>query len=156
AKCIAPPSPLASPQNVDAAIRFAGAPPIAPDVLNLDPPRSAGPAACAPTCSLQDLQPLRADWRMADKDKKKIDPYAVDALEKSLNDSATRVSTIWISFLLFALYLVTAAGTVTHRQLFLEEPTRLPVLNIDLPLWWFFLLAPIFFVILHAYVLMQV
>ena len=92
---------------------------------------------------------------MADKEKK-IDPYDVEALEKSLNDSATRVSTIWVSFLIFSLYLLTAAATVTHRQLFLAEPLKLPVLNIELPLWGFFILAPILFVIFHAYVLIQV
>jgi uncharacterized protein YjbI with pentapeptide repeats len=87
---------------------------------------------------------------------RKIDPFDVEALEKSLNDSATRVSTIWVTFLIFSLYLLTAATTVTHRQLFLAEPVKLPVLNIDLPLLGFFFLAPILFVILHAYVLLQV
>jgi uncharacterized protein YjbI with pentapeptide repeats len=89
-------------------------------------------------------------------DAKKIDPFDVEALEKSLNDSATRVSTIWVSFLIFALYLLTTAATVTHRQIFLAEPLRLPVLNIDLPLWGFFFLAPILFIVFHAYVLLQV
>ncbi len=92
---------------------------------------------------------------MADTNSK-IDPYNVEALEKSLNDSATRVSTIWISFLIFSLYLLVAATTVEHRQLFLADPVRLPVLNIDLPLWGFFFLAPILFVIFHVYVLLQV
>jgi hypothetical protein len=86
----------------------------------------------------------------------KLDPFDVVALERSLNDSAVRVSTIWLSYLIFALYLVIAAGTVTHRQLFLEDPVKLPVLNIDLPLWGFFFLAPILFVIFHGYVLLQV
>ena len=90
---------------------------------------------------------------MADK---KIDPFDVEALEKSVNDLATRVSAIWVSFLIFGLYLVIAAGTVTHRQLFLEDPVKLPVLNIELPLVGFFFLAPILFVIFHAYVLIQV
>ena len=89
---------------------------------------------------------------MADK----VDPFDVAALERAVNDSAGRVSTIWVSFLLFALYLVISAGTITHRQLFLEDPVKLPVLNIDLPLWGFFFLAPILFVIFHAYVLLQV
>jgi uncharacterized protein YjbI with pentapeptide repeats len=88
-------------------------------------------------------------------DARKIDPFDVEALEKSLNDSATRVSAIWVSFLIFSLYLLTAATTVTHRQLFLAEPVKLPVLNIDLPLWGFFWLAPTLFVIFHAYVLIQ-
>ena len=89
---------------------------------------------------------------MADK----LDPFDVEALESAVNDSATRVSAIWISFLIFSLYMLVAAGTVTQRQLFLDEPTKLPVLNIDLPLWWFFLLAPILFVVFHVYVLLQV
>jgi uncharacterized protein YjbI with pentapeptide repeats len=66
------------------------------------------------------------------------------------------VSTIWISFLIFSLYLLVAATTVEHRQILLAEPVKLPVLNIDLPLWGFFVLAPILFVIFHAYVLLQV
>jgi uncharacterized protein YjbI with pentapeptide repeats len=86
----------------------------------------------------------------------KLDPFDVAALERSLNDSATRVSTIWVSFLIFSLYLLIAATTVEHRQLFLAEPIKLPVLNIELPLWGFFFLAPILLVILHAYVLIQV
>lgn len=85
-----------------------------------------------------------------------IEPYDVASLEKSLNDSATRVSAIWVSFLIFALYLLTAAVTVTHRQLLLAEPVKLPVLNIDLPIWGFFFLAPILFTMFHIYVLLQV
>src|SRR5262245_15341105 len=86
----------------------------------------------------------------------KLDAFDVTALERSLNDSSTRVATIWVSFLIFSLYLLNTAATVTHRQLFLPEPLKLPVLNIDLPLWGFFFLAPILFVILHVYVLLQV
>jgi uncharacterized protein YjbI with pentapeptide repeats len=89
---------------------------------------------------------------MADK----LDPFDVEALESAVNDSATRVSAIWISFLIFSLYLLIAATTVTQRQLLLADPIKLPVLNIDLPLWGFFFLAPILFVILHIYVLLQV
>ena len=85
-----------------------------------------------------------------------LDAFDVSALERSLNDSAARVSTIWVSFLFFSLYLLIAATTVTHRQLLLAEPLKLPVLDISLPLWGFFFLAPILFVILHVYVLLLV
>jgi uncharacterized protein YjbI with pentapeptide repeats len=94
----------------------------------------------------------RRIFTMADK----LDPFDVEALGDAVNDSASRVSTIWVTFLIFSLYMLVAAGTVTQRQLFLDEPTTLPVLNIDLPLWWFFMLAPVLFVILHVYVLLQV
>jgi hypothetical protein len=79
------------------------------------------------------------------------DPFDVKELQSAVNDSATRVSALWISFLIFALYLLIAATTVTQRQLLLADPIKLPVLNIDLPLWGFFFLAPILFVILHIY-----
>jgi uncharacterized protein YjbI with pentapeptide repeats len=85
----------------------------------------------------------------------KIDPFDVGDLEKSLNESATRVSALWVSYLIFGLYLATAAGNVTARQLFLSEPLRLPVLNLDLPLVGFFLIAPTLLVIFHGYVLLQ-
>src|SRR5260370_29570775 len=57
---------------------------------------------------------------------------------------------------LFSLFIPPPAATpITLRQLFLAEPLKLPVLNIDLPLWGFFFLAPILFAILHVYVLLQ-
>ena len=89
---------------------------------------------------------------MADK----LDAFDVKSLESAVNDSAKRVSAVWVSFLIFALYLLIAATTVTQRQLLLAEPIELPVLNIDLPLWGFFFLAPILFVIFHLYTLLQV
>jgi uncharacterized protein YjbI with pentapeptide repeats len=92
------------------------------------------------------------DWAMVDKP----DPFEIEPLETALNDSATRVSAIWISFLIFSLYLLVAATTVTQHQLLLAQPVQLPVLNIGLPLWGFFFLAPILFVTLHTYVLLQV
>jgi uncharacterized protein YjbI with pentapeptide repeats len=87
---------------------------------------------------------------------KTIDAYDVEGLEKSLNDSATRVSALWISFLIFSLYLVISAATVTHRQLLLAEPITLPVLNIGLPLFGFFWLAPILYLVFHTYVMLQI
>jgi uncharacterized protein YjbI with pentapeptide repeats len=84
------------------------------------------------------------------------DPFDVEALERSLNDSATRVSTIWISFLGFALYLVVATGSVTDSQLFREDPIKLPALNVDLPLVGFFFLTPLLLLVFHAYVLIQI
>jgi hypothetical protein len=51
--------------------------------------------------------------------------------------------------------LAIAAGAVTHRNLLLEEPVKLPFLSVDLPLVGFFAIAPILFVIVHAYVLIH-
>jgi uncharacterized protein YjbI with pentapeptide repeats len=83
------------------------------------------------------------------------DTKEAEALAAALNHSAERVQTLWFSFLTFMLYLAIAAGTTTHRMLFLEEPLNLPVLNIKLPLLSFYILTPIIFVVLHFYMLLN-
>ena len=90
---------------------------------------------------------------MADQ---KIDPYELGALERSVNDSATRVSGLWLSFVAFSAYLAAAASMISHRQIFLEEPIKLPTINIDLPLVASAILLPLLFVIYHVFVLLQV
>ena len=52
-------------------------------------------------------------------------------------------------------YFAIAAGAVTHADLFFENPVKLPILTVDLPLLAFFFLAPILFVIIHAYILVH-
>ena len=54
-----------------------------------------------------------------------------------------------------AVYFAVAAGAVTHADLFFENPVKLPFLGVDLPLLAFFFLAPILFVIIHAYILVH-
>ena len=88
-------------------------------------------------------------------DVKVLNPFDAEGLEKSLSDSATRVSTIWITYLLFGLYLLVTAGTASDKQLLLADPVKLPALGTDVPLVSFFLLSPVFFVLLQIYVLLQ-
>jgi hypothetical protein len=52
-------------------------------------------------------------------------------------------------------YIGIAAGAVTHKDLLLENPVKLPFLNVELPLVTFFVLAPIIFIISHAYTLVH-
>src|SRR6266550_466494 len=86
----------------------------------------------------------------------KIDSLDVGALERSVNDSAGRVSAIWLSFVAFTAYLAAAASMISHRQMFLEEPIKLPTINIDLPLVASAIALPLLFVIYHIFVLLQV
>ncbi len=44
---------------------------------------------------------------------------------------------------------------MTHADLFFENPVKLPFLNIELPLLAFFFVAPILFLIVHAYTLVH-
>jgi hypothetical protein len=77
------------------------------------------------------------------------------ALEKAVNDAAGRANSLWVSFILFATLVVITTGTVTHKHLLLELPLKLPVLNVDLPLICYFIAVPLFFVVFHFYVLLQ-
>jgi len=86
----------------------------------------------------------------------KIDPLDIGALERAVNDSANRVSGIWLTFVAFSAYVAAAASMITHRQIFLEEPIKLPTINIDVPLVASAILMPLLFVIYHVYVLLQV
>ncbi|HZZ25014.1 MAG TPA: pentapeptide repeat-containing protein [Roseiarcus sp.] len=79
----------------------------------------------------------------------------LEAIKKAVEDAASVSGALWFSYLFVLFYLAVAAGAVTHADLFLENPVRLPFLNIDLPLLAFFFLAPILFVITHAYTLVH-
>src|SRR5262249_15972984 len=84
-----------------------------------------------------------------------IDPKDLGELQRALNDAAGKASVLWTTFVVFQLYLAIAFGSVTHRDLFLETPIKLPLLNVDLPLVGFFVVAPAVLVILHFYVFLQ-
>src|SRR5215469_4895311 len=93
---------------------------------------------------------LRNGWRTV-----AIDPKDLGELQKALNEAAGKASVLWTTFITFQLYLTIAFGSVTHRDLFLENSIKLPLLNVDLPLVGFFVVAPAVLVILHFYVFLQ-
>lgn len=76
-------------------------------------------------------------------------------MRSAVVDAAAVSGTYWLSYLFALFYLLVAAGSVTHRDLLLESPVKLPFLNIDLPLVGFFLFGPILFLIVHAHVLLH-
>jgi uncharacterized protein YjbI with pentapeptide repeats len=79
----------------------------------------------------------------------------LDALRIAVVDAASVGAGLWFSYLFVLLYLLIAAGSVTHRDLLYASPIRLPFLSVDLPLVGFFVLGPLLFLIVHAYVLLH-
>ena len=79
----------------------------------------------------------------------------LEAIKKAVDDAVSVGGGLWLSYLFVLFYLGVAAGAVTHRDLFFEKAVKLPFLGIDLPLVAFFFLAPILFVIVHAYTLVH-
>jgi uncharacterized protein YjbI with pentapeptide repeats len=80
---------------------------------------------------------------------------SLEASREALVDAATISGTLWISYLFVFFYLAIAAGGVTHHDLFLQRPVKLPFLNVDLPLLSFFAIGPLLFLVMHAYVLLH-
>jgi uncharacterized protein YjbI with pentapeptide repeats len=79
----------------------------------------------------------------------------LEAIRKAVEDAAAISAGLWLSYLFVFFYIAIAAGAVTHVDLLLESPVKLPFLSIDLPLRAFFFLAPILFIVTHAYTLMH-
>jgi len=79
----------------------------------------------------------------------------LEAIKKAVDDAAAVSGGLWLSYLFVLFYFAIAAGAVTHKDLFFENPVKLPFLSVELPLFWFFLLAPILFLVVHAYTLLH-
>jgi uncharacterized protein YjbI with pentapeptide repeats len=80
---------------------------------------------------------------------------ALENARKSVEDAAAISGGLWLSYLFALFYIGIAAGGVTHKDLLLENAVKLPFLNVELPLVAFFSLAPILFIIVHAYTLLH-
>jgi uncharacterized protein YjbI with pentapeptide repeats len=79
----------------------------------------------------------------------------LSGLQSAVNDTSSRVAALWLSFLTFMAYLTMTVGAVTHEALLKQNPIKLPVLNVDLPLVGFFWIAPLFFLLFHFYLFLQ-
>ena len=82
-------------------------------------------------------------------------PEPIPDLLKAVNDASGKAFALWITFLTVGLYLAISIGTTTDVQLLLEGPVKLPLLDVNMPLFDFYEFAPILFLMLHLYVLMQ-
>jgi uncharacterized protein YjbI with pentapeptide repeats len=79
----------------------------------------------------------------------------LEALLQVVADAAKVGSSLWLSYLFLLFFLLVAVGSVTHRDLFLENPVALPFLSVSLPLVAFFMVGPALFLVAHAYVLLH-
>jgi uncharacterized protein YjbI with pentapeptide repeats len=93
------------------------------------------------------------DTRLAmDDAETPVNPYSLLAAVNSSSRSANRA---WLAFLALLAYLLIAVAGVTHRELLLDADIALPLLGVKLGLTRFFLLVPLFVVIAHAGLILQ-
>jgi uncharacterized protein YjbI with pentapeptide repeats len=79
----------------------------------------------------------------------------LEEIKKAVEDAASVSGGLWLSYLLALSYVAVTVDTVTHQELLLVRPVRLPFFNVEAPLLAFFALAPFVVLIVHAYVLMH-
>jgi hypothetical protein len=87
--------------------------------------------------------------------KLRADADDPDEVRKALDDAAGMSRNLWLAYLTFGTYLAISVASVTHTDLFLQTPIKLPLLNVELPLVAFFWVAPLLFLIFHAYLLLN-
>ena len=74
---------------------------------------------------------------------------------EALVDAGALATSLWLSYIFVVLYLTIAASGVSHRDLLLQNPVKMPFLGVELPLIAFFWVAPALFVIIHFYALLH-
>ena len=81
-----------------------------------------------------------------------VNPYS---LLEAVNASSESSHRAWLIFLALMIYLMVAVAGVTHRDLLLETPVSLPIMQVSIQLTQFFQFAPIILVLLHMGVISQ-
>ncbi len=81
-----------------------------------------------------------------------VNPYS---LLEAVNHSSDTAHTGWLIFLAIMVYFMIAVAGVTHKDLLLETPVTLPVLQVNIQLAQFFQFAPVVLVLLHLGLISQ-
>lgn len=80
---------------------------------------------------------------------------ALKELGDAANEAARREAPQWFYFVTIMITLAALVGSTTHRVLFLEQPVRVPILGVEVPLLGFYVAAPVLFLVLHFHLLAQ-
>ena len=76
-------------------------------------------------------------------------------LIQDTNVSAASARNAWLFFMALIGFFVIALAGVTHKDLLLETPVELPLLQVKIPQASFFLFAPLILVLVHLSLLLQ-
>jgi hypothetical protein len=71
------------------------------------------------------------------------------------NAASDPARTAWLAFLLLLTYVVVTLASVSHKDLLLNSPVRLPLINADIPLVGFFQYAPAMLLLVYLSLLVQ-
>ena len=81
-----------------------------------------------------------------------VNPYS---LLEAVNNSSDTAHTAWLIFLAIMAYFMIAVAGVTHKDLLLETPVALPIMQVSIQQSLFFQFAPVILVLFHLGVVTQ-
>lgn len=74
----------------------------------------------------------------------------IDFLKEALDKSSSHNSRLLLLLLLFLVYALVTVATTTDLQLLIpDSKVRLPIVDVELPLFEFYIVSPILIVIFH-------
>ena len=79
----------------------------------------------------------------------------LDRLRESAIDSARTFRTAYTFYLVVALYVLVIVSSTDHELLFRAGDVQMPIVNVGVPVVWFFVVVPWLLVLLHFNLLIQ-
>jgi hypothetical protein len=73
----------------------------------------------------------------------------LDRLRDSANEASQLARKVYLSFLLFSVYIAILVGSTTDEQLLRGTAAKVPVLNVELPIVGTYLVVPLMFLFFH-------
>jgi hypothetical protein len=82
-------------------------------------------------------------------------PDDVKGFLDEANATSEPARTAWLAFLLLIAYVIVTLASVSHKDLLLNSPVKLPIINADIPLVGFFQYAPAMLLLVYLSLLVQ-
>jgi hypothetical protein len=76
-------------------------------------------------------------------------------MAREVNDASVAARNAWIIFLALSAYFLVSLGGISHQDLLLNNPVKLPILDVSISLKAFFYFGPLGLLLLHFGLLMQ-
>ena len=78
-----------------------------------------------------------------------------EELLDAANGASDPARNAWLAFLALLTYLLVTLGGVSHKDLLLDSPVKLPIVNVEIPLFSFFQYAPVLLLLVYLSLLIQ-
>ena len=82
-------------------------------------------------------------------------PEILHTVRESVNESGRSFRAYFLSFVIIAFYILSIASSTSHELLFRSGSVVMPIINLSVPITWFFALAPWLILLLHINLIIQ-